>query len=408
MGMTVKQLNQFLDSLKTPRFSIMLRAQHAKGKSDVIRQFAIRRKLYSIDLRLGQRDLGDILGMPVVVDGDVASTATDYEKLLAKRFLHVLPELMRPCFVTDLKELGVMGDASDMLADQRPDSDIGKPYEGICFFADEMNRGTKDVMQAMFQAVLDREMNGKKLNRQCWIFTAINDDLDVYTVTEFDPALLSRFMIIDFEPTVEEWLSWGKTTGKLCDEVMFCIQQNKEIADPPSTKEKDDIFNGPHPNRRSWTMFSAWFDANRDKFALNFIKTVCIGFVGEGAAEIFRLSVEQYQQTKASRKNAESEETKKVDSFVKKFFRYNELSIEEAKTEFQALNVSEKTQLIDAVIQYFAQFKFLSGNARTSLKSFVQVADAEFFAKMWANFNDALKPKLLQADPDTYKKFENV
>lgn len=412
MGMTVKQVTQFFDSLTKPLFSIMFRANHAVGKSEVIRGLAIDRKLFSIDLRLGQRDLGDILGMPAVVDGDVASTATDYQKLLAKRFLHILPELLRPAFVTDLKQLGVMGDEQDTLKDPvtgeslRPDSDIGQGYEGICLFFDEMNRGTKDVMQACFQIVLDREMNGRKLHPKTWVFTAINADLDTYTVTEIDPALLSRFVVVDFEPTVEEWLTWGKKNKKLHETVIFCVSQNKELADPPTNK--DIALTGAHPNRRSWTMFSRWLAENDEKFALNFQKIVCASFVGDGAAEIWRISSEQMAQTKAKRKDTVEEDVKKVEAFVKDFFRYNEMPEEKAKSELKEFNPSEMASLADAVVKHFSAFKYLSGNAKTTIKVFEKIVPNEYFAKIWSQLNPELRPKLVADDPTAFEKYGKV
>ena len=406
MGMTVKQTMQFLETIKTPLFSIMFRANHAVGKSDVVRDFNVIRRLFNIVMRLGQRDLGDVLGMPAVVDGDTTASMTDYQKLLAKRFLHILPELMRPAFVTDLKELGVMGDEGDMLAKLRPKEDIGKPYEGICLFVDEMNRGTKDVMQAMFQVVLDREMNGRKLNPNTFVITAINSDLDTYTVTEIDPALLSRFVVIDFEPTVEEWISWGKRNSRLNDTVIFTIQQNKELADPPTNK--DIMLNGAHPNRRSWTMFSTWLVENENAFPLNFQKSVCTCFVGEGAAEIWRLCAEQMATTKAQRKNTTDESDKKVEAFVKKFFRYNEMDETIAKGELAGFNPSEMTQLADAVVKHFAQFKYLSGNAKVSIKTFSKIVPNEYFAKVWAQMNKELKPRLVADDPETFGKFKSI
>jgi hypothetical protein len=406
MGMTIKQVTTFFESLTSPLFSIMFRANHAVGKSDVIRELALSRKLFFIDLRLGQRDLGDILGMPAVVDGDVTASMTDFEKLTAKRFLHILPELMRPAFVTDLGELGVMGDVNDTLTGKRDKKDLGKPYAGICMFFDEMNRGTKDVMQACFQIVLDREMNGRKLNPNTWVFTAINADLDQYTVTEIDPALLSRFVVIDFEPTVEEWLTWGKKTKKLAESIVFTIQQNKELADPPTNK--DIVLNGAHPNRRSWTMFSSWLLENSEKHPLNFQKTVCSCFVGDGAAEIWRISAEQMVQSKAARNVNNEVADKKVDEFVKKFFRYNEMTEADAKTTLTGFDASELASLADAVVKHFSQFKFLSGNAKTTIKTFADIVPAEYFAKVWGGLNKDIKTRLAADDTATFGKFAGV
>ena len=406
MGMTIKQVTTFFESLTSPLFSIMFRANHAVGKSDVIRDLALNRKLFFIDLRLGQRDLGDILGMPAVVDGDVTASMTDFEKLTAKRFLHILPELMRPAFVSDLSELGIMGDVNDTLKDKRSKTDLGKQYEGICMFFDEMNRGTKDVMQACFQIVLDREMNGRKLNPNTWVFTAINADLDQYTVTEIDPALLSRFVVIDFEPTVEEWLSWGKKTKRLAESIIFCIQQNKELADPPTNK--DIVLNGAHPNRRSWTMFSSWLLANAETHPLNFQKTVCSCFVGDGAAEIWRISAEQMQQTKAARVINNDAADKKVDDFVKKYFRYNEMSETDAKTSLALFDASELASLADAVVKHFSQFKFLSGNAKSTIKGFANIVPNEYFAKVFGGLNKDIKTRLMEDDAATFGRYKGI
>ena len=148
--MTASNLFSFLRSIpKHPQFSILLRAKHGVGKSSIIKQFAEEKKLHFIDIRLGQRDVGDIIGFPINEDG---------------KFKHILPELLAPAF--------------------------NKP--SLLFF-DELNRGTKDVQQAVFEIILDRRMNGKILHPETLIVSAINQDLNIYSVTDIDPALLSRF-----------------------------------------------------------------------------------------------------------------------------------------------------------------------------------------------------------------------
>src|SRR5437867_2646181 len=62
----------------------------------------------------------------------------------------------------------------------------------MVLFLDELNRATNEVMQAAFQIVLDRQLNGWKLHPLTRVYAAINMGAN-YTVNEMDPALLDRF-----------------------------------------------------------------------------------------------------------------------------------------------------------------------------------------------------------------------
>ena len=142
--------------------SILIRGPHGIGKSQVVRQVAKHFNLPVVDRRLSQMTEGDMIGLPST-DGEVT------------RF-------------------------------NPPDWYKNACTKPICLFLDELNRATPEVMQAAFQIVLDRELNGWKLHPETRVYAAINHSA-AYTVNEMDPALLDRFWTIDLEPTVEDWLA---------------------------------------------------------------------------------------------------------------------------------------------------------------------------------------------------------
>jgi hypothetical protein len=397
--MNAKEFAEMLASLNDPEWSILLRADHAKAKSSLVKLFALERNYFWIDARLGQKDVGDIIGMPLLIDG-----TGPYKK----KFVHVLPELLKPAFVDDLNELGTIGDYNDSLSKEREQGEIGKPYEGIVLFFDELNRGTKDVQQAVFEPILDRKMNGQKLNPRCFVFAAINSNLDLYMVTETDPALLTRFSVVDLDPTVDEWIKWGESTGELDETILFMAKSQgmKQIVDPPPAlpgKEAPDLSN-PHPNRRSWHMFSKWYRKNKDK-PMDLCKEVCTTFVGRAASETWAVSIEnmKLQNVHASNVTASSAISEDI---IRDYFRKETMNDADLKTKVDALNVSEVEELALSLITFFTQYKYLGTDLKDRVFSFSNIVSKEFFAKIWSGFPDRIKEKLNRRNPGHYTQFD--
>jgi hypothetical protein len=217
-SMTITTFKRTAVSLP-PSESVLLRANHGVGKSQVVRQVSaiIRKDIQKenpkwtfpvIDRRAGQLTEGDVVGLPST-DGEVTRfNPPDWYKQACKE----------PCVL----------------------------------FLDELNRGTTEVMQAMFQIVLDRELNGWKLHPLTRVYSAINTNA-IYTVNEVDPALLDRFWVIDLEPTVEEWLAWAKNEDKeqgggLHYFVVDFIQGHNQWLSPAKNANPGD----KQPSARSW------------------------------------------------------------------------------------------------------------------------------------------------------------
>jgi hypothetical protein len=186
----------------------MLVAKHGIGKSSVVRQVSEDEGIGFYDVRLSQCEVGDIKGLPFLNE--------------AKQRTEFLKPYWWP---------------------RDPDS------KGVLFF-DELNRATKDVLQAVFEICLDRRLDGEKLPEGWRVVAAINAS-DDYDVVELDPALLDRWFYIDFEPTPKEWMSWATKSGVHPSIVDF-VAQNPEMLDPPvGAMEAGKVY----PSRRSWMQF---------------------------------------------------------------------------------------------------------------------------------------------------------
>lgn len=205
--MNAKNTIKILKSIPTSE-SVLLAAKHGVGKSSVVRQVADELGGQFHDVRLSQCEVGDIKGLPLLNDVEGRT------------------EFLKPYWWPR-------------------DQDS----TGILFF-DELNRATKDVLQAVFEICLDRRLDGEKLPDGWRVVAAINAD-DDYDVVELDPALLDRWFYIDFDPDVNEWVSWA-VKNEVHPSIIEFIQQNPELLDPPvGNLEAGKVY----PSRRSWAKF---------------------------------------------------------------------------------------------------------------------------------------------------------
>jgi hypothetical protein len=219
--------------------SVLIRGPHGIGKSQGVRQLAKTFALPVTDRRLSQMTEGDMVGLPST-DGEVT------------RF-------------------------------NPPDWFKAACDKPVCLFLDELNRATPEVMQAAFQVVLDRELNGWKLHPGTRVYAAINASA-AYTVNEMDPALLDRFWTIDLTPTTEDWVLWARD-GHVHDTVVDFIASNDKWLDAPKDSEPGKV----SPSRRSWERLSHALVTSGIAENPNdpLFYPMCLGFVGTEATIAF-------------------------------------------------------------------------------------------------------------------------
>ncbi|MCR4579024.1 MAG: AAA family ATPase [Treponema sp.] len=220
--------------------NIMLVGKHGIGKSRILEDFFKARKEKVVTLFLGQMsDPGDLIGLPHL---DEESGKTDF----------MLPYW----FPTD-----------------------GKP---LVLFLDELNRARPEVLQTVMDLTLNRKLAGKALPEGSRIISAVNGGSE-YQLTELDPALVSRFNIYEFAPSVEDWLNWASSAA-IDQRIINFISENPEYLDS-DTAALDNEGLSRSPDRRSWER-SSQIIKNFENLGAQELALVS-GILGDQAASLF-------------------------------------------------------------------------------------------------------------------------
>jgi hypothetical protein len=163
------------------------------------------------------------------------------------------------------------------------------PEEGTSgtLFIDEINRAPRNVLQALFQLILDRRIHNYALPDGWDIIAAANPSTGDYVVTDLrDAALTSRFVQLKFEPTQMEWVEFQrKQANGLCDVADFFHSQ-PGLLDPG---EDYSLYSTIKPCRRSASALSRLLKTGlpedlRSECAMGLIgaeaTTAFLGFLG--------------------------------------------------------------------------------------------------------------------------------
>lgn len=247
------------------------------GKSSLHRQICESQEMGFIDMRCSQMEASDIRGLPDRVNGRTAflppsdmptgsrrgvktllediGMKTDIplydakgEKVVGKIDLDKFDPLNYDEFLAIMK---AAPESSRYLLSPKLQAHLDK---GILFL-DEVNRAQDDVIQAVFQLVLDRQI-GQYVLPPGWSVACAGNYMEGYQVNGFtDPAFLSRFchlIFSDGETTVEEWVAFmANTHGEKASGVIEYATQNTKHLDGDV---KGDLGFSIGPNRRSWEM----------------------------------------------------------------------------------------------------------------------------------------------------------
>jgi hypothetical protein len=322
--------------------SIMLRAKHGVGKSSVIKQSAQEQGVGFFDVRLSQCEVGDIKGLPHL---DTVKGLTTFLKT------YWWP--------------------------RDPNS------KGILFF-DELNRASKDVLQAVFEICLDRRLDGEHLPDGWRVVAAINAD-DDYDVVELDPALLDRWFVIDFDPTPKEWIDWARSGG-VHPAVIEFVNRNNNLLDPPvGNLESGRVY----PSRRSWVSLSDTILAmNLTDDADGLLTQVTKGWVGREIAVMFqKFLTNEFSQLRPS---------DVLD-------RYEEMlpKIESACSDIEVISALANS-IVDEVSN--RRSDKMKDKQIVALKSFFAIVPKDVASNMWTSLLGNTKTKKIvlpwQSDPD--------
>lgn len=197
---------------KTPATqNIMLMGKHGIGKSQILEKFYSQKGYKVVTLFLGQMsDPGDLIGIP-----------HKNEKTGHTEFM---PPYWFP-------------------TDNTP----------VVLFLDELNRARPEVLQTIMDLALNRKLAGRSLPEGSRIISAVNNG-EEYQLTDLDPALVSRFNIYEFCPSVEEWVLWAQK-NEIDKRITDFIIANPELLDNHKAVEDIDSLEKT-PDRRGWQKVS--------------------------------------------------------------------------------------------------------------------------------------------------------
>lgn len=203
--MDIKLLKEFMAMMPRNK-ATLLTAPAGLGKSSFVKEFAKGIGYEVIDLRLSELEPSDLVGLPYLRDG------VDGEKITAYAAPHWWPK----------KDKTVL-------------------------FLDELDRCREDMQPIAMQLTLDRRAGGRNLPEGVIVFAACNGEK--YMTSAIDQALMDRFAVVDFTPTVSEWLVWAE--GALVHpSVSSFIRANQKALDTPENLIGQA--NIVSPSRRSW------------------------------------------------------------------------------------------------------------------------------------------------------------
>lgn len=198
--------------------------------------------------------------------------------------------------------LGQMSDPGDLIGLMHLNTQTGlsefmPPYwwptnnKPVVLFLDELNRARPEILQSVMDLTLNRTLAGKTLPQGSIVISAINYG-EEYQVTDLDPALVSRFNIYEFEPTVDDWLIWANK-AKLDKRVIEFIQKHHEFLDNINEFQKDyvDVGIEKTPDRRAWEKVSNLIANVQDLDDI--YRKILAGIVGVRASLIFMKSLHE-------------------------------------------------------------------------------------------------------------------
>lgn len=166
------------------------------------------------------------------------------------------------------------------------DEEIAKG-RNVLLFIDEINRCEHTVQQELMNLILNREINGYKLNDKVKILAAMNpsskygSDFD-YQVVDMDAAQENRFVWLNMEADHTQWINWAIREG-IEDKVIEFISTFPEYLHKIND---EDVRATPRSYERvskSYTIFKEQKDSIPRSVFLNVIK----GNVGKVIAEEF-------------------------------------------------------------------------------------------------------------------------
>lgn len=327
--MNINQIKDLIAAADICGHVPLIKGKHGLGKSESAAQYAKEQNMHYEPLILSLMDTGDMLGLPVTerVSGMMSTTwaapswytnivnaawpedikldrlqftDADFQKyLLNKKTVALLDRKMLNEAYCEYYNV-----PNDRLQLLRQDNVRYLDSRRSVLFLDEFNRAPSDILNASLQLILDHRLHSHELpivnGQETLIVAAVNPADGNYTVQEFDPALLDRFVDCEVEPDFKSWLTWAKQNNVNQTVIDFLMDNQSKFHFEPKDGSK-----GASP--RSWTRLATYID-RIDSTPKDVMSHYLKGTVGSALAAQFLMFYSNYGSNVTF---------KSIDKFVK-------------------------------------------------------------------------------------------
>lgn len=293
----------------------LIKGLHGLGKSESAAQYAKEQGMHFEPLILSLMDTGDMLGLPETKDvNGMSATLWAAPSWYSNIVNAAWPESIkidRLQFTDNSFHEHVVASISSSIVTRGDLNMMYCEYYNVpndrlqilrqnkvnyldavrsVLFLDEFNRAPADILNASLQLILDHRLHSHELplvrGQETLIVAAVNPANGDYTVQEFDPALLDRFVDCEVEPDFKSWMKWAKKNNVNQMVIDFLIDNQRKFHFTPEDGSK-----GASP--RSWTRLGTYLDRIEDtpkEIMTHYIK----GTIGSSLASQFLLFYNTY------------------------------------------------------------------------------------------------------------------
>ena len=161
----------------------------------------------------------------------------------------------------------------------------------MLLFIDELNRCEHAVQQELMNLILNREINGFNIDDNVKIVAAMNpsnkyeDYRDSeYAVVDMDQAQEDRFVWLNMEADVKEWIKWAMTDGNIDEDIIEFIGIFPEYLNTPNSRES--IKGTPRSYERVSKAYKIYKN-NKEKYSFEVFLSVVKGNLGVSISNDF-------------------------------------------------------------------------------------------------------------------------
>ncbi len=241
--MKISEAKEVIKELYKTKYVTALVSERGVGKTSAYRQCAEELGIGYIDIYAAALEGPDFMGLP---DKDIENNRTRY-----------LP----PSFLPTMDSVN-----------------FGKHLKEGLLIIEEINRVTPDTISVLYPLLLERRINGHQIADGWKIGVTMNPDNLNYTVNTLDDAMIDRFITLNIEPDLDEYISFSQNNGINLTVINFL----KKFPEMLLQINKENMSQNRAPTPRGWSKVQEILNIGNLKQHIK--QEVISGIVGEFAS----------------------------------------------------------------------------------------------------------------------------